>query len=153
MDPIELQREHDQAIRAHGREAFPQECCGFLLGRDEAGVRRIVEVAAAVNLRGERELHNRFTISPEAFMAAEKRARASRLEILGFYHSHPNAPARPSQYDLEHAWPVYSYVIVSVRDGEPQQMTCWVLADDRSGFDEQRITVAEEPGGPTKESD
>jgi proteasome lid subunit RPN8/RPN11 len=143
MQPIQLQPEHDKAIRAHGVDAFPHECCGFLLGYDADDVRRIVRVTEAVNRRGAPEKHNRFTISPEAFLQAEKTARAEKLDVLGFYHSHPNAPARPSQYDVDHAWPVYSYIIVSVRDGVPEAMTSWVLQEDRSGFDPQPIAIAE----------
>jgi proteasome lid subunit RPN8/RPN11 len=145
MLQLHIQPDHDRAIRDHGRRAFPHECCGFLLGRDGDGGRIIDRVIPATNSRGEEELHNRFTITPEAFMAADKAARAAKLDVLGFYHSHPNAPARPSAYDLDHAWPVYSYIIVSVRDGEPREMTSWVLRDDRSGFDEQGIVIGELP--------
>ena len=76
-------------------------------------------------------------------MRADKVARSENLEILGFYHSHPDAPARPSQYDLDHAWPVYSYVIVSVPGGEPAKMTSWVLRDDRAGFDKQEQMIGD----------
>ena len=75
-------------------------------------------------------------------MKAERSARKQGLKLLGFYHSHPNAPARPSAYDLEHAWPWYSYVIVSIRDGQDEQMTSWVLQDDRSQFDAEEVVVA-----------
>lgn len=143
MNPLQIQPEHDQHIRDHGRRAFPHECCGFMLGRDIDGRRIILKVMAATNIRGEEELHNRFTISPEAFMKADKMARAGKLDILGFYHSHPDAPARPSQYDLDHAWPVYSYLIVAVADGEPAKMTSWVMQDDREKFNEQPINIQE----------
>ena len=146
--PIELQPEHYREIQAHGVRAFPHECCGFMLGRKEDGVARTESVRPAVNERGEEELHNRFTITPRAFMKAQKAAKADGLELLGFYHSHPNAPARPSQYDLDHAWPVYSYVIVSIRDGEPEAMTSWLLQDDRSKFNEQTIIVSPEKENP-----
>ena len=142
MQPIELQPEHDLAIREHGRRAFPHECCGFLVGRNEGGAGRVFDVMPAVNSRGQEELHNRFTITPQAFITADKAARTKNLDIIGFYHSHPNAPARPSQYDLEHAWPVYAYVIVAVTDGAPAAMTSWVLREDRSQFDEQPIVMA-----------
>ena len=141
MQSLYLQADHDVHIREHGGRAFPMECCGFLLGRDSDAGREIVMAIPATNTRGEEEQHNRFTISPEAFMRAEKEARAAKLDVLGFYHSHPNAPARPSQYDLDHAWPVYSYVIVSVKDGEPDAVTSWLLRDDRSQFDQQPIVV------------
>ena len=142
MQPLHLKPEHDTAIREHGQRAFPHECCGFLIGKTEDGAGRVVEAIPALNSRGEEELHNRFTITPRAFMQADKAARARKLDIVGFYHSHPNAPARPSQYDLDHAWPVYAYVIVSVLEGEPTDMTSWLLKEDRSAFDEQTIVVA-----------
>ena len=141
MQPIHLTTEHDLAIREHGQRAYPYECCGFMLGSIEEGVRRVERVEPALNARGEEERHNRFTISPEAYLAAEKAARAADLEVLGFYHSHPDAPARPSAYDLEHAWPWYSYVIVAVREGTAEQMTSWQLEDDRSKFNEQAVQV------------
>ena len=141
MNPIRLHPDHETAIREHGQRAYPHECCGFMLGRDENGQRHIAKVVPAMNDRGEEELHNRFTITPEAFMAADKTARAENLDVLGFYHSHPDAPARPSQYDLDHAWPIYSYVIVAIEEGNAANMTSWVLRDDRSQFDEQVIEV------------
>ena len=141
MIRLQLRPDHERAIRSHGRRAYPHECCGFLLGRDEDDVRQIVNAIPATNDRGEEELHNRFTISPEAFMHADRAARSAELDILGFYHSHPNAPAKPSPYDLEHAWPVYSYIIVSVEDGEPKEMTSWVLETDRSKFNQQEIAI------------
>ena len=74
---------------------------------------------------------------------AEKRATELKVDLLGFYHSHPDHPARPSQYDLDHAWPFFSYIIVSVRSGKPEAMTSWRLREDRSAFDPERLTYAE----------
>ncbi len=142
MDPLHFEADQDAAIRAHGAEAFPEECCGFLLGRDGDDGRRIIRVAPEANVREDGARHNRFSISPEGFMRADRAARNEGLDIVGFYHTHPNAPARPSQYDLDHAWPVYSYVILSVRDGVPDAMTCWVLQEDRTAFAEQPIVIA-----------
>lgn len=137
-----IQPAHEREIHGHGQRAFPDECCGFLIGQDRDGVRRIEAVLAANNNRDDRERHHRFTIPPEAFISATREARRLDLDVLGFYHSHPNAPARPSQYDLEHAWPVYSYLIVSVLDRRADDMTCWVMRNDRTRFDEQTVTVA-----------
>lgn len=153
MLPLQLTDNQDHAIREYSRRAFPNECCGFLLGRDDSDARNIKRVVPAVNDREDEELHNRFTISPRAFMLADKEARAAGLDILGFYHSHPDAPARPSQYDLDHAWPVYSYVIVSVEKGTPAKMTCWVLEDDRSGFNEQSIAISQSQLEEKEDSD
>ena len=145
LSRLEIQPAHDRELREHGQRAFPDECCGFLIGQDRDGVRRIDMIQSASNDRGDRERHHRFTIPPEAFVKATREARRRELEVLGFYHSHPNAPARPSEYDLEHAWPIYSYLIVSVLDRCAGDMTCWVMRDDRSRFDEQIVTVAHTP--------
>lgn len=126
----------DAAIRAHGRETFPHECCGALLGR--AGV--VDEAFALPNTTGEGP-RRRFLVRPDDYRAAEHRAREAGLELLGFYHSHPDHPARPSQYDLDHAWPSFSYVIVSIMAGHDAALTSWTLRPDRSAFDEEAVGI------------
>jgi proteasome lid subunit RPN8/RPN11 len=126
-----------EAIQAHGRETYPHECCGALLGRDGT----TSEAFALPNTTDEGP-RRRFLVRPDDYRSTEQRAATLGLELLGFYHSHPDHPARPSQYDLDHAWPVFSYVIVSVRNGEPMEMTSWRLRDDRSAFDEEPLTTA-----------
>lgn len=128
-----------QKIGRQGEDAFPYECCGFLLGNANGDSRTVSLLQPAVNEREDAARHNRFLITAENYLAAQKEGAGRNLEILGFYHSHPNSPAQPSQYDEDHAWPWYSYVIVSVRDGAARETTSWVLRDDRSGFDEQQI--------------
>jgi proteasome lid subunit RPN8/RPN11 len=123
-----------EAIQAHGGEAYPHECCGALLGR--AGV---VQRAWPLPNTTEEGPRRRFLVRPKDYQAAERRAAAEGLELLGFYHSHPDHPARPSQYDLDHAWPVFSYVIISVAEGRPGDITSWRLADDRSAFSEEAL--------------
>ena len=81
----------------------------------------------------------RFLVTPKDYREAERRAGEVGGELLGFYHSHPDHPARPSQYDLDHAWPFFSYVIVSVREGVSGDMTSWRLREDRSGFDQEDL--------------
>ena len=125
----------DAAIRAHGRETFPHECCGAMLGND--GVVR--EAHALPNMTDEGP-RRRFLVRPDDYRVAEKRAREAGLDLLGFYHSHPDHPAQPSQYDLDHAWPSFSYVIVSVMSGEDKLLTSWRLKADRSAFDEETVT-------------
>ena len=125
-----------EEIRRHAREAYPHECCGALFGRG----RVVVEVLALPNMTDEGP-RTRFLVRPDDYRAAEHRAQQRQVELLGFYHSHPDHPARPSQYDLDHAWPVFSYVIVSVRSGEPAELTSWRLRDDRSMFDEELVKV------------
>jgi proteasome lid subunit RPN8/RPN11 len=122
-------------IRRHGAETYPHECCGALIGR--AGV---VTTTFALPNTTEEGPRRRFLIRPDDYREAERRARASGGDLLGFYHSHPDHPAQPSQYDLDHAWPFFSYVIVSVQKGEPQDMTSWRLRGDRSAFDQEDLT-------------
>jgi proteasome lid subunit RPN8/RPN11 len=132
---IQLTAGADAAIRAHGRETFPHECCGAMLGRDG-----VVREACRLPNTTEEGPRRRFLVRPDDYRAAEQRARAAGLDLLGFYHSHPDHPARPSQYDLEHAWPSFSYVIVSVMAGEDKLLTSWRLTDDRSAFEEETVT-------------
>jgi len=122
------------AIRDHGIEAYPNECCGALIGRDG-----VVTESFALPNTTEEGPRRRFLVRPDDYRAAEARAAETARELLGFYHSHPDHPARPSQYDLDHAWPVFSYVIVSVRDRQAHEMRSWRLRDDRSQFDEEEI--------------
>ena len=126
----------DAAIRAHGRDAFPHECCGALLGRD-----RVVTEACALPNTTEEGPRRRFLVRPDDYRVAEKRARDTGLDLLGFYHSHPDHPAKPSQFDLDHAWPSFSYIIVSVMAGEDKEMTSWTLKEDRSTFKEESVEI------------
>lgn len=128
----------DAAIRAHGREAFPHECCGALLGCDG-----VVHEAFALPNTTEEGPRRRFLVRPADYRGAEKRAAEAGLELLGFYHSHPDHPARPSQYDLDHAWPSLSYVIVSVMAGADADLTSWRLKDDRSAFDAEPVHITQ----------
>lgn len=138
MDGIKLPPAVDAAIRAHGRETFPHECCGALLGRDG-----VVQEAHALANTTEEGPRRRFLVRPDDYRGAEQRARDTGLELLGFYHSHPDHPARPSQYDLDHAWPSFSYVIVSIMAGEDKLLTSWRLKADRSAFDEEPVGTTE----------
>jgi proteasome lid subunit RPN8/RPN11 len=133
-------------MKAHLERAYPEEGCGVLIGRETDGVRRITEARAVDNLRDEGR-HNRYLIPPEQLLVAEKRARESGLSVLGFYHSHPDHPAEPSLFDLEHAWPWYSYLIASVREGRVTALASWRLADDRSRFDPEPVDVQGSSGG------
>ena len=124
------------AIRRHGEETFPHECCGALVGVDGC-----VTTAVLLPNTTEEGPRRRFLVRPSDYREAEQRASALGGELLGFYHSHPDHPARPSQYDLDHAWPFFSYVIVSVRDGVSGDMTAWRLREDRSAFDQEQLNA------------
>ena len=128
----------DAAIRAHGAETYPHECCGALYGRDG-----VVIATFALPNTTEEGPRRRFLVRPQDYREAERRASTLGADLLGFYHSHPDHPARPSQYDLDHAWPFFSYIIVAVREGTAEDMTSWRLRDDRSAFDQENLTHAE----------
>ena len=124
------------AIQAHGASTYPDECCGALLGPRQGTIGE----AFALPNEHQGERRRRFLVGPDDYRAAERRATETGDELLGFYHSHPDHPAVPSQFDLDHAWPNMSYVIVSIRQGAAAEMRSWRLLADRSGYDEETIT-------------
>ena len=153
---IKLNQSHVKAVSEHGACDYPSECCGMLLGRADGDDKQVSEVVALKNLRHDaaraQELlplaspdretdRNRFLIDPLEQLKVEKDARARGLDVLGYYHSHPDHPARPSNYDREHAWPWYSYIILSVEKGTPAEMTSWVLSDNRGRFDPEVVEI------------
>ena len=130
----------EDAIRRHGEETYPNECCGALVG---AGGR--ATAAVALPNTTEEGPRRRFLVRPSDYRLAEKRAGDVGGELLGFYHSHPDHPARPSEFDLDHAWPTFAYVIVSVMSGAAAAMTVWYLKEDRSSFEEGELHGDENP--------
>ena len=128
------------AIRRHGEADYPHECCGLLIGSFQPSGRKVAEEIFPIsNAREDAAKRNRFLIAPEDVMRGEVHARKSRRDVVGIYHSHPDHPAVPSEFDLEHAWPVYSYVIVSVRRGRAADLFSWELRSDRSRFDAEEL--------------
>jgi proteasome lid subunit RPN8/RPN11 len=138
---LRLETRHLTAIRRHGETAYPRECCGFLLGSDDNGFRRVCALAAVENVRTPVEQRTRYLIPADAYRRAEREARSRGFQIVGFYHSHPDVPAHPSAYDTEHAWPWYSYLIVSVCERRATEVAAWRLRDDRSGFNPEELAV------------
>jgi proteasome lid subunit RPN8/RPN11 len=135
-------------IRREAARAYPEECCGVLLGRGGARDREILELRPVANAR-RTERERRYLIPPDALRRIEMEARGTGLVAVGFYHSHPDHPAEPSQFDRDHAWPWYSYLIVSVRAGIPGTPRSWRLADDRSRFREDKMTETPPRGVPS----
>jgi len=135
---LKIREELLRRIHAHGVETYPYECCGALLGRDGDLSREVLDLLPLENRRNDSP-RNRFEVTPADVLLAEKTARQNNIELLGWYHSHPDAPARPSEFDREHAWPWYSYIIVSVQQREPRDTTSWRLRDDRSAYDSEPI--------------
>ncbi len=125
------------AIRKHGEETYPHECCGILLGRNEEGDNRIVEAVRAGNTRTD-SAHNRYHIAPQELVRAQREGRAKGLDIIGFYHSHPDHPAMWSQTDLAEAhWMSCSYVITAVEKGVARQTNSFLLMG--TGEDDKRL--------------
>jgi len=157
-----LPPQHRRAIEAHGEEGYPEEICGFLVGRAAGDAKTVETLVRIENAWAEAGANaefagtggtdfatatrrRRFWIPPDEYFHADKAARARGQTILGFYHSHPDHPARPSQYDLALAreiFPGYSYVIVAVHNGKAADLTSWVLRDDGSQFDAEEVHTA-----------
>ncbi len=136
---MHLPKSARDAITEHAERTYPEECCGALLGRDrEDGVREIVEILTVENTKDENRAR-RYLIEPQALLAAEKTARQKKLDVVGIYHSHPDHPSRPSDFDRDHAMPFWSYIIVSCQKGKVTALQSWLLREDRSQFDEEPV--------------
>jgi proteasome lid subunit RPN8/RPN11 len=147
---LELRRDGESRIRAHAEEAYPHECCGFLIGRTAGQDRVVVRVIRADNQRNDSP-RNRYLISPEEYLRAEREAEGAGLEVIGFYHSHPDVEPRPSEFDRSHALPGCSYVIVGVDRGAARDLRSWLLADDRGEMIGETIRGAD-PSSPLERS-
>jgi proteasome lid subunit RPN8/RPN11 len=141
---LKISKELARRIEAHGEETYPHECCGALLGRDGdagrdgLGAREVVDLVPLENRRNDSP-RNRFEVTPEDVRMAEKAARERKIDLIGWYHSHPDCAAVPSEFDREHAWPWYSYIIVSVVERAAKDMRSWRLKDDRAAYDVETI--------------
>lgn len=155
---IQLSDSHLATIRGHGAQEYPRECCGVLIGHVDAGGKRVAEVRALPNTfqpsdefersvkggggGGEEPVgqERRYMVSPDAMFALMREERQTGRKVLGFYHSHPDHPARPSEYDRAWAMPWYSYIIVSILSGTADKLTCWQLTADGSAFEQEPVT-------------
>lgn len=136
---VYIKQDQLQFIMNHARSTYPEECCGFLLGKG-SDVRKIERALSAQNMnRGSPK--SRFNIDPMELVRADEEAQRSNMDLIGLYHSHPDAPAQPSLVDLENAWPWYTYLVVSVQNGEPRSVAAWLLSEDRATFhlDDMRV--------------
>lgn len=138
---IYLTEEHLEKIEAHGEQTYPRECGGMLIGRFEGGKKTVSELLPMENAMDEAEQHNRVLITPKDVLRAERYARSQGLDVVGYYHSHPDHPAVPSQFDLDHALPVWSYIIVSVEKGKAVDLRAWEMENDRSKFNAEEIFI------------
>jgi len=137
---IQISEENIEEIKQHAEREYPFECGGMLVGRFETdGSKAVVETLPFENAREEKDRHNRVLILPTDVLKAERYARERKLDVIGYYHSHPDDKAVPSRYDLEHALPVWSYIIASVLEGKAVDIRSWEMENDRSRFNEENI--------------
>jgi proteasome lid subunit RPN8/RPN11 len=135
-----------EQMNAHVEKAYPEEGAGFLLG--EQG--QVREIVALSNSREDGARHNRFLITPEDYLQAELTADRLGLSLIGVFHSHPDCPNVPSEYDREWAQPFFSYIITRVDNGKAVNSRSWRLVEDRSKYEEETIQVSEPRTAPAK---
>jgi proteasome lid subunit RPN8/RPN11 len=128
------------AIRTHLEVGYPNEACGALIGSVEDGDHAVVEFRPMRNTEVVRP-HDRYTLDPLEQLRVQRDAEGRGLEIIGFVHSHPDHPARPSQFDTEHAWPFYSYVVASVERGRMIEARAFRLIEALARFEEESLTI------------
>jgi proteasome lid subunit RPN8/RPN11 len=140
---VKVKQEHLNRIRKHGEQTYPHECCGFLLGTREGETNVLEEAYAAENERQESQ-ETRYLITPEQYKRADSYARSCGLGVVGYYHSHPDHPAAPSGYDLDHScWPGESYIIVAVELGKAAALNSFTKPD-YTRFEQEEILLIEE---------
>jgi proteasome lid subunit RPN8/RPN11 len=131
------------SMLSHATSTYPEECCGLMLGRFQDGmsVKKPTSLRKMSNAFEPSERYHRYTIDPKEFLVAEIEAEKNGDDVLGIYHSHPNAPAKPSRFDQDHAWPTLSYVVIEVRARKPANVASWRLKEDRSEFLQEELQV------------
>lgn len=132
-----------QAIHAHGEAAYPEEGAGLLLGAADGEIKRVSQLLPLSNAREDTARHNRYLLTAEDYMQGEEFAIRQGLDVLGVFHSHPDHPNRPSEFDREWAMPWFSYLITSVNKGQAAESRSWRLREDRSAFDAENIETTE----------
>ena len=137
---IRLKSADIEEIKQIAQKTYPHECCGVMVGSIENGVKTVTELIPAENQRTDSPA-NRYLITPDLLNELEKKLKGTDRAIVGFFPSHPDVPPPPSAYDQDHAWPWYSYVIVSVNRGQAGEIHNWKLRDDRSAFDAEKMEL------------
>jgi proteasome lid subunit RPN8/RPN11 len=138
---LEIPAEILQRIHAHGEQAYPEEGAGFLLGKLDGNGRLVSAILPLANTRETEARHNRYLLGATDYLRGEQEAEKCGLELLGVFHSHPDHPNRPSEFDRQWAMPWFSYLITSVHSGKAVESLSWRLAEDRSKFMEEEIVI------------
>ena len=144
MKCIKLSSELIKRIQSHGEKCYPEEGAGFLLGRVDSNESEVHEIIPIMNAREKTNRHNRYLITPEDMLSGEQTAIEFGLDVIGVFHSHPDHPEYPSEFDREWALPWYSYLITSVQDGMAKGSRSWKLLEDHSAFEEEKVIVLSE---------
>lgn len=126
-------------IHAHGEKAYPEEGVGLLLGEINGDRRKVEAILIMPNAREDGSRHNRYLLTAEEYLRGEDEADRRGLEVVGVFHSHPDHPNRPSEFDRQWAWPAFTYLITSVSRGRAVESRAWRLRDDRAEFEEELI--------------
>lgn len=135
-----------EEIHAHGESAYPEEGAGFMIGSLQDGTRRITHLLKLENTREAEARHNRYLLGPQDYLLSEQEADRLGLLVLGVFHSHPDHPNQPSEYDREWAMPWFSYIITSIQNGRAAGSRSWRLTEDRTRFEEEVISVLQDTG-------
>jgi proteasome lid subunit RPN8/RPN11 len=128
-------------IHAHGEDSYPEEGAGLLLGSSDGNSRVVDAIISLTNAREDSARHTRYLITAQDMLRGEREAVRLGLDIVGVFHSHPNHPNRPSDFDREWAMPWFSYIITSVSEGKAISSRSWRLSDDREAFTEEKINI------------
>jgi proteasome lid subunit RPN8/RPN11 len=153
---LKLNSHHLQTIQSHAESTYPEECCGLLLGRIQGDTKTLIEVLPTENSWGDEAVdnfqtietskktskRNRFSIAPRVMFEVQRDTRSRNLDIIGIFHSHPDNPAHPSEFDRAIAWATYSYIIVSVQQGKAWDLKSWILDDEHKFQPEEIITIS-----------
>lgn len=126
-------------IHAHVERSYPEEGAGLMLGRVDGDEKQVVKLIPCANAREDTARHNRYLLTAQDYLRGEQEAERLDLEVVGVFHSHPDHPSRPSEFDREWAVPVLSYLITSVQSGVAAGSRAWLLSADRSAFIEETI--------------
>ena len=140
---LEITTDLLKQIHQHGENAYPGEGAGFLLGNSSTDTRVVTAILELSNAREESAQHNRYLLTPQDMLRSEQEAARLGLDVIGVFHSHPDHPNQPSEFDREWAMPWFSYIITSVKQGTAAGSRSWRLSDDRAQFTEESIQVIE----------
>ena len=143
MTTIHITKNIEDAFTSHGEKEYPHECCGFIIGNFKGNDSFGLEYLPASNVKEENR-ECRFLIDPKAYQKAEDEADARGLSVISIVHSHPDHPDRPSDFDRDHAWPGFSYIIISIQKGNAISYKSWQLNENREFFTEENIKIVEE---------